>query len=47
MTLKMLSWGKTLLMAVGIGVSFNISQRALDWLLDHAFANVTFLAWLK
>lgn len=28
------------------GVGFNITQRALDFLLDDAFKHVTWLAWL-
>jgi uncharacterized membrane protein YhiD involved in acid resistance len=28
------------------GIGFNITQRALDFLLDDAFKHVSWLAWL-
>jgi hypothetical protein len=37
---------KLILIWSSAGIGFNISQRALDYLLDGAFKHVTWLAWL-
>jgi hypothetical protein len=39
-------WGRLALAAVVGAVAFNISQRVLDYLLDHLFEHIGWLAWL-
>jgi len=40
-------WPRLIVASLVGGVAFNITQRALDWALDHIFATVGWLQWLN